>query len=235
MTDRRIRTLDDLVKAVGSDKTMAVPRVKPADWRVETTFPAYLQSAYIKTAETVYDVASRIAIKLQDCATRRGGWIIGVVAPLGNSGASSIAVHLAKVVAETGQRTLLLDANWRKRPTSQILLNSSQSRKLARGLCAVDLEGDVLDILVLRATQPTSELNASLSIVSTLDTMRMEYDSIIVDFSASEQTADIEAGASVVNEVVAVAEARRATTDALAGLLRKLPADKVTCVVLNKA
>jgi MinD-like ATPase involved in chromosome partitioning or flagellar assembly len=98
----------------------------------------------------------------------------------------------------------------------------------------VDLGGDILDILVLRATQPTSDLNASLSIISALDTMRTDYDCIVVDFSASEQSADMEAGANVVNEIVVVAEARRSTTDMLAGVLRKLPADKVACIVLNK-
>jgi hypothetical protein len=44
----------------------------------------------------------------------------------------------------------------------------------------------------------------------------------------------MEAGTNVVNEIVVVAEARRSTTDTLAGVLRKLPADKVACIVLNK-
>jgi Mrp family chromosome partitioning ATPase len=234
MNDRSLRTIEDVQRSTRVDGVVGILKVKADGWKVDEAFPAYLQSAYTKVSSHAYDIISKVAIKLQDGANRRSGWIIGIASPAEDTGASSIAVHLARIIAESGQRTLLLDANWRKSATGQTLLNSSQSRKLARGLATVHLAAETLDILVLRATTPISELNASLSIISTLELLRADYDCIIVDFIASEQTTDLEAGVSLVDQMVAVAAARHTTSDSLRGLLRKFPGDRIAAVILNK-
>jgi Mrp family chromosome partitioning ATPase/capsular polysaccharide biosynthesis protein len=234
VNDRSLRTIEDVRRSTGFDDIVGIPKVKAGGWKVDEALPAYLQPAYRKVSSHTYGSLSKVAVKLQDGTNRRSGWIIGIASPTQDTGASSIAVHLARIIAESGQRTLLLDANWQKSSTGQTLLNSSQSRKLARGLATVHLPAETLDILVLRPTTPISELNASLSIVSTLELLRADYDCIIVDFIASEQTADLEAGVSLLDQVVAVAAARLTTSDSLHGLLRKFPGDRIATVILNK-
>jgi Mrp family chromosome partitioning ATPase len=234
MTDHRLRTVEDVKRATGVDAVVGLSRVKTAGWRVEASFPPYLQPAYTKISEPIYEGLSKVAVGLQHGGNRRSRWIIAVGTPTEGTGASSIASHLARIIAESGQKTLLLDANWQKRAPGQALLNSSPSRKLARGLSTVHLESETLDILVLRAATPISELNASLSIISSLEVLRAEYDCIIVDFSASNQTADLEAGVVVADQVIVVAEARRTTSDSLCDLLPKLPSDRIAAIILNK-
>ena len=76
------------------------------------------------------------------------GLIIAVAAPTCGAGASSVAAHLAGVIAECGQKTVLVDANWRKPSAARFALNAEPSRKLARALVTVHLELKSFDVLV---------------------------------------------------------------------------------------
>ena len=187
-----------------------------------------------ETATPLYDAVSKLAVRLRDGQIWPTGWIIGVATSTDGAGTSTVAVHLAKIMAESGQKTLLLDANWRKPSTGQALLNASPSRKLARGLATIHLEAECLDVFMLRATTPVSELNASLSIVSTLELLRADYDCIVIDFHSGAQTADLQACIAFTDDVVVVAEARRTTSESLCGFLRELPGNKIATVILNK-
>jgi capsular polysaccharide biosynthesis protein len=156
MTDRCLRTVEDVNRTTGIDGVVALSEVKTAGWKVEANFPSYLQPAYTKIAESVYEGLSKVAVGLQHGGSRRSRLIIAVGTPTEGTGASSVASHLARIIAESGQKTLLLDANWQKPAAGQALLNSSPSRKLARGLSTLHLEAETLDILVLRAATPIS-------------------------------------------------------------------------------
>jgi len=234
VTDHSLKTVDDVQRATSLDCIAGVPRIDGQAWTTEESRPADLQPAYLRASASLCEAMVRVALRLHEGQNRRSGLVIGVAAAAGGAGVSSIAAHLARIMAESGQKTLLVDANWRKPSMPMAMLNSSSSRTLARGLASIHLEPERLDVLVLRATAPISELNASLSIISTLQHLQTEYDCVVVDLHAAEQSADLEASISVVSEVIVVVEAGRTTSQSLHGLLRALPRDKIAAVVLNK-
>jgi Mrp family chromosome partitioning ATPase len=176
----------------------------------------------------------KVAVRLQNGQSQRSGLIIAVASPTRSAGASSVAVHLAAVIAECGQKTVLVDANWQKPSPAKAILNADPSRKLERELVTFRLELKSLDVLALRPTSPISELNASLSIVTTLRHLQPSHDYLVVDFHSAEQTADLEASMNVIKQVIVVVEARRTYSENLRNFLRCIPKDKLATVVLNK-
>ncbi len=235
LRDDGLRTVQDVKRLTDLDRVFGIPKIETQAPDAGESLPGLLQPAYMFVSACLHDAMGKVAARLQEGQNRRSGWIIGVAAPADGTGVSSVAAHLARVIADSGKKTLLLDANWRQSSIGQALLNSNQSRRLARGLTTINLEAGKLDVLVLRATSPTSELNALLSIVSTLELLCADYDRIVVDFHSSEQTADLAASMTVIDEVIVVAESRRTTLDCLRRLLQELPRSKIAAVILNKA
>ena len=145
-----------------------------------------------------------------------------------------IAADLARLIAESGQRTLLVDANWRKPIDVKPGLNATDPRALERTRTTIQLNSGTLDILMLRAAAPLSELNASRSIVSALQALEAEYDWIIVDFHSTEQTADFELCVSIINTAIVVVEAGHTSSESLRSTLQLVPRYKVGAVIMNK-
>ncbi|HEY1945152.1 MAG TPA: Wzz/FepE/Etk N-terminal domain-containing protein [Roseiarcus sp.] len=232
--DRSLRTIEDVQRVASVDIIAGVPRIKRRSWRTGRFRQNGLQQPYTNVSAKFSETMGKFAVRLQGRQTRRSGLIIGVVAPTAGAGTSSIAANLARIIAETGQRTLLVDANWRKPSTEQNLLEPSPGRKLATGFAMINLASESLVVLLLRSIAPISELNASLSIVATLQQQRAEYDCVVVDFPSVEQTADFEASVTTIDEVIVVVEAGEASCESLGGFLRLVPKNKIAAVVLNK-
>jgi Mrp family chromosome partitioning ATPase len=227
-------TVEDVRLSTGLDQVVGIPMVTRARaWKCADSPQQDLQPAYTKSSAGIYVPIGRVAVRLQEEPSRESKSIIAVAAAIDGAGASSIAAHLAKTVAGSGQRTLLVDANWRRRWVGQES-SSDPRRKLAGAMTTIDLEADKLDVLTLRAPVPVSELNASLSIIAALQWARSEYDYIVVDFHAAGQTADLEVSMSLIDKVIVVAEAGRTSSENLRATLRLVPREKIAALVLNK-
>ncbi len=235
LTDHRLRTIEDVQASTGLDRAVTVHEVKTQAWKMDHSVSEHLQPAYTKVSICAYDAMAKLAVRLRDRQTHQNGWIIGVAAPTEGAGTSLIAAHLARIIAESGQRTILLDANWQKTAADQEPPSPGQSQKLAKAFATMGVEAGALDVLVLRATTPISELNASLSIKSTLDLLRADYECIIVDFHAGDLTADLEAALAVTDRLIIVAEAVRTTWERLCGFLRYLPRNNIAAIILNRS
>jgi capsular polysaccharide biosynthesis protein/Mrp family chromosome partitioning ATPase len=233
-TDHSLRTVEDVQRSTGLGRVTGIPKINRLAWKTAKFRQKALQPAYGKASVRFYDTMGKLVVKLQGGQSHRSGLVIGVVAPMAGAGASSVAAHLARIIAESGQKTLLVDANWRKPLKDTALLQPNPGRKLATGLAIVNLEPESLTVLLLRRTAPITELNASLSIVATLPQLRADYACVVVDFHSAEQTADFEANMTAINEAVVVVEAGRTSAESLKGFLRLIPGNKVTAVVLNK-
>ena len=233
-TDSTLRTVEDVWRASGVDIIAGIPRIKRRSWRTTRFRQNGLQPAYTNVSAKITETMGKFTVRLQGRQTRRSGFIIGVVAPTASAGTSSIAANLARIVAESGQRTLLVDANWRKPSAENQLLEPNPGRKLATGFAMINLATESLVVLLLRSITPISELNASLSIVATLQQQRAEYDCVVVDFPSIEQTADFEASMATIDEVIVVLEAGNASYEGLGAFLRLVPKNKIAAVVLNK-
>ena len=232
-TDRTIRTVEDAQQATGIDLVVGIPKIKKQAWRPGRSRNG-LQSAYTSLSAKYSEVMGTFVVRLQGRQPRKGGLIIAVVAPSACVGTSSVAANLARIVAESGQRTLLVDANWRKPSIDQHLSEPNPGRALASGFAMINLATERLVVLVLRSIAPISELNATLSIIATLQQQRAEYDCVVVDFPSIEQTADFEASMATIDEVIVVVEAGGPSSERLSGFLRLVPKNKIAAVVLNK-
>ena len=232
--DRSFGTLEDVQRAAGVDIVAGIPRIKRRSWRPGRIRQNGLQPPYTNVSAKFSETMDKFAVRLQGRQTRRSGLIIGVVAPTTGAGTSSIAANLARIIAESGQRTLLVDANWRKPSTDQNLLEPNPGRKLATGFAMVNLASESLVVLLLRSIAPISELNASLSIVATLQQQRAEYDCVVVDFPSVEQTARFRSQRDDDRRGDRRREIREASSESLGGFLRLVPKNKIAAVVLNK-
>ena len=232
-TDHSLKTVEEVQRSSNLDRVAGIPKIR---WgrRSRAFRQSGLQPAYAKVFAEFHDSLGKLAVRLQGGLHQRGGVLIGVVAPMAGAGASSIAAHLARIIAESGQKTLLVDANWQKPSIEPASPEPNSSRKLAWRIATVDLKPESLDVLLLWPTAPISALNASLSIVSTVQQLKAQYDCVIVDFHAAGQTADFEANLTAVNEMIIVVEAKRASSQSFNQFLRLIPRNKIAAVVVNK-
>ena len=229
-----LRTVEDVRQSTNLYRIAAVSKIRNRRWQTASSGEEGLQPVYMKISASLYDAMGKVAVRLQTAQSQRSGLIIAVAAPRRGAGTSSVAAHLAGVIAECGQKTVLVDANWRKPSAAKAMLSAEPSRKLARALVTVHLELKSFDVLVLRPTSPISELNASLSIANTLRHLQPLHDCVVVDFHSAEQTADLEVSMDVIKQVIVVVEARRTYSESLRDFLRCIPKDKLATVVLNK-
>jgi capsular polysaccharide biosynthesis protein len=239
--DHSLWTVQDVQRLTGLDCVAGVP--EKSGERAERTSSACespqavgqgLQTVYLQRLRGLYDAMVKVAVRLKTDQSERNGVIIGVVAPTKGAGASSVAAHLARIIAESGHKTLLVDANWQGASRGEPVLNSDPDQKRPSLVAAIHPETESLDFLVLRATGPISELNASVSITGALQNQQPKYNCMVVDFHSTEQTADFEAGMAMINKLIVVVEARRTPSEGLERVLRIVPREKIAMVILNK-
>ncbi|MER9418331.1 Wzz/FepE/Etk N-terminal domain-containing protein [Mesorhizobium sp. M0306] len=232
--NHRLITVEDVHRSTGLDRIVGIRRIPRRRWNVVGPCEQSLQPVYSKDAPELHSSLSKIASRMRGVQDRQGGFVIGVASPLAKSGSSTVAVHLARVIAATGQKTLLVDANWQKPSMDQPMLNAEPGRKLARAFATIPADQEGLEVLVLRPSGSISELNASLSISAALQHLQQEYSCIVVDFHSTDRTADLEAAMGVISEVLLVLQARRTFADRLEGTLRIIPAEKLSAVILTR-
>lgn len=228
-----LTTVEDVRRSTGIDRVAGIPRIRRGRWKVLKRCEQFLQPVYSKGALELLSSLSKIAARMRGVQGRQAGFVIGVASPLAASGTSTVAIHLARLIAATGQRTLLVDANWQKPSMDQPMLNAEPGRKLARAFAFIPTDQEGLEVLVLRPTGPISDLNASLSISAALQHLQQEYGCVIVDFHSTDRTADLEAAMGILSEVLVVL-ARRTSADHVDEILRIIPAEKLSAVILTR-
>lgn len=233
LRQRIVRLVDDASFSTGVSLVAGAAALKSDAWRERRPRPENLQPAYAKDAAQMLDAIAKVAVRLGGQSAKNGS-VVAIVAPSDRAGASTIAAHLAVIIAETGRKTLLVDANWRRQPETTLDVTADSGRKLAEVSSSIRLGRDQLDVLVLRQSAPTSELNASLSIASALQKKAADYECVVVDFHSIERTADLEASMPMIDDVVVVSEAERTSTKALQNLVGLIPRDKIAAVIVNK-
>ncbi|WP_230532331.1 Wzz/FepE/Etk N-terminal domain-containing protein [Microvirga roseola] len=233
LTDRTLRDCSELHKATGYDCLAGIPFVKSRSWQLLGSTPDEFQEAYSKSSPAIIDAVSRIAVYLQSSRIDSSGSTVGIAALQDGNGASSFAAHLARVVAQSGQKTLLVDANWRQRDAGGSGAKMKSGPSFSTHFFPRSLKSDNLDVLVFRGKAPEDDLIASQSIMATLLRMRSEYVWIIVDFHAAQETADAAASGSLLDDLILVTESQRTTPDILQTAMRFLPREKIS-IVMNK-
>ena len=229
--DRTIWVPEDVKRLTGIERVSAFASSrKERPRRMQGNRP---QRSYQYRRPGIAAAAGRLAIELR--AQDQGGAIIAVIGVNAHAGASTVAVHLARALAQAGPPTLLIDANWRGsrlvKPRAGAL--TVQEFSEARAFHAAGEE--TLGILELRTASPITDLNAALAIRAQIETMLLPFRWIVVDFHSRDQNLDFIPSLGVVNKVFVVAEARRTSADQLLEHLNAVPSDKFAGVILNKA
>jgi succinoglycan biosynthesis transport protein ExoP len=155
-----------------------------------------------------------VKVAIDQSPTAAGGRIIGITSSVPNEGKSSLAVAVARWVAQTGARTLLIDCDLRN-PT----LSRSLSPGAAAGLLEVIRDQSTLEkaiwsdsatgmkflpVAMKRRMAHSSEILASVQTRKYLDSLRNVFDYIFIDFSPLMPIVDVRVSTNLVDSYVYV-------------------------------
>jgi succinoglycan biosynthesis transport protein ExoP len=176
-----------------------------------------------------------------------GKKVIGVTSALPREGKSLIAANLSEMIAISGGKALLIDADPRSRGLTRQLAPKAEAglMHVIAGQAAVE---DLLwrdpstDLDFLPVGSPTGAGNP-IGIVSAtatqklLESMRDRYDYIIFDLPSIAPVADVKAASHLIDHFILVIEWGRTSREAVIDALNTAPLvfEKLLGAVLNKA
>ena len=187
-----------------------------------------------------------VKVAIDQSPTSTGGRIIGFTSSVPNEGKSSLAAAVARWIAQTGARTLLIDCDLRN-PT----LSRSLSPRTAVGLLEV-LKGQApferaiwsdrttrmkfLPVVTKGRLAHSSEILASAHTRKFLDSLRSSFDYIIVDFSPLMPIVDTRVSMNLVDSYVYVVAWGETRIEFVQRALRMASGiyERLLGVVLNK-
>ena len=179
------------------------------------TFPPGIFSTIVKSPFSAFAESIRtIKVAIDLSPTGAGGKIIGFTSSVPNEGKSSTAVAVARLAAQTGARTLLVDCDLKNPSLSRVLSPKAPSGLLEvlRGQTTLEKAIWLDPATNLRflpaATKArlahSSEVLASAETRKFFDNLRRSYDYIIVDFSPLMPIVDVRASTSLVDNYIYV-------------------------------
>ncbi|MBB4955119.1 succinoglycan biosynthesis transport protein ExoP [Agrobacterium vitis] len=195
--------------------------------------------------ETLRNTKLAIDIILQGRSSR----VIGVVSALPGEGKSTVAANLAVLLATSGKRTLLIDADLRN-PSLSHLLKPPAKTGLVQAVMGdvswhdcikVDQETKLAILPIVpgagsRSFVHTNELIASPGMSTLLESVRQSFDYIIVDLAPIGPVVDAKAFAPLADGFLCVVEWGKTPTKLVSDLLDAEPhiTNKIIGVLLNK-
>ncbi len=188
-----------------------------------------------------------IKLELDLVAPKKKCPVVGVVACLPGEGATTVAANLASLIAQTGAKALLIDADIRKAGLTRILAPTAEKgliEALGKGKPLLDfvagskeIEGrSLLPVIRREGADYTANVLASPRIGELIEEARQNFDYVIVDFPPMALSADAHAMAEWIDVFVVVAAWGKITRMQLADNLDRYGSirDKCLGIVLNK-
>jgi succinoglycan biosynthesis transport protein ExoP len=174
--------------------------------------------------------------------------VIGFTSTLPDEGKSTLAANFAAMVAHSGPRVILLDADLRKPKLSWTFAPGATAGLVEVAAGQIGLEEtiwtDPESGLIFLPAGPQSakllhpnEILASLAIKSLIGKLRDTFDYVIVDFAPIAAVVDTRTTASFIDSYIYVIEWGQTKIDAVKHSLSNAPEvfDRLLGVVLNKA
>lgn len=158
-----------------------------------------------------------------------GADIVALLSPCAGEGRSRLAAELAMAIAQTGRRTLLLDADLRC-PRQHVLFDARERDGLAQALVEGrapvprHIQGPP-DLAVVTAGAAPDDPLALLSgrhFAAVLDHWREVFDFIVVDTAPAGRFSDALVVASVAGSVLAMSRARHTPQRAMREMLARV-------------
>ncbi len=224
--DQTIRTPEDVERYLGSEPLVAVP-----------TYTG-------ETSHVAREVYHSLRTALMVAARNEGSQVILVTSAVPQEGKTTTAFNLAKTLAVSGSKVLILDADLRK-PALHHLIQT----KNVRGLTSVVLgEREIEDVVHTVADVPNldvvttgplppnpPELFSKNTFTRMLDTARTKYDWIILDTPPVASVTDAVIASQVSDLVLLVVRYGFAKRKVIADAMRQLTRTgaRIAGVVLN--
>jgi polysaccharide biosynthesis transport protein len=209
---------------------------------VDGLYSAVVEEPFSPLAEAIRSI--KVAIDLSPAAS--GGRITGITSSVPNEGKSSIAAAAARLLAQSGARTLLIDCDLRNPSLSRLLSPKAKLGLLDVVSGSATLEkaiwiDPVTHLMFLPASikgryAHSSEILGSSALRKFFDTSRQNYDYVIADFAPLRPIVDVRAATNLVDSYLYVVEWGSTHIDLVSGALRSARNvyDHLLGVVLNK-
>jgi polysaccharide biosynthesis transport protein len=176
----------------------------------EATYAEIIASPFSPFAEAIRSVK----VAIDQSPTAAGGRIIGVTSSVPNEGKSSVATAVARWLAQTGARTLLVDCDLRNPTLSRSLSPGATTGMLEVLRNQSSLEKAVwfdpttgmkfLPVAMKGRMAHSSEVLGSVQTRKYLDGLRTGFDYIILDFSPLMPIVDVRVSTNMVDSYIYV-------------------------------
>jgi capsular exopolysaccharide synthesis family protein len=210
------------------------------EFAAEPAYSVSLTAPFSHFSETLRNIKLTAEKVVPNPAT-----VLGITSSLPDEGKTTVAINLARLVAQSGGRALLIDGDLRASALSNSIVppNTRGLVQVVRGEAQL---GEVLwsdqatrlQFLPAGVAAKLSNANEVLNSAGTaalLDACRRHYDLVVVDLPAVLPAIDVRAAAHLFDGLVFVVEWGYATEEVLAQAFHvDAIADKVIGVVLNK-
>lgn len=232
-------TPEDVERSLGERHLGSIPLLKSVAPKVQQAVTAIQELPASVFAESFRTVDTAIAQ-----ATNGNQQILAITSALPGDGKTVVSCCLAYVLAQGGQRTLLIDCDLHRGGISRLLDMQKYDHGLLEYLDGTapsnfhELdEGKMLCVMPLRPDSKHPEhLLTGERFENLLDSLRGRFDRIILDLPPVLPVASTPVIASRADATVMIARWRKTTTFAVKAALRRLPSEHVNLVgvVLNQ-
>jgi succinoglycan biosynthesis transport protein ExoP len=216
--DQRLRSMEEITTALELPTLSVIPSMSRRDGLSVRGKKVYLDSRSV-WAETYRTM--RTAVLFSD--TKARSRTILVTSPEAGDGKTTVVSNLAIAMAQAGQKTLVLEADFRKPMQNKIFGVNHDSKGLSSVLAGDDKIEEVikttcvsgLDILTCGPEVPNpSETLHSSSFTSLVKLLAKKYDRIIVDSPPVLPVTDAQILASICQLTIIVLRAEKSTRKA---------------------
>jgi capsular exopolysaccharide synthesis family protein len=235
-----IKSPDQIADLFNLSNLGTVPRWSDTDLASSTIFDRY--SGTSQPAEAYRQVRTN----LEFAAAPQEGNVFMVTSPSPGEGKSTTITNLAIALAQTGKRTIVVDADFRRANLHRTLPDIQREPGLSNVLVSSDVTWQTavqssgqtgLNVLAAGPTPPNpAELLGSVGMGNLIDELKQSYEIVLIDTPPVIPVADASIMASRVSGAVVVVEAFSTKPSALKAALGTLSNSRVNIlgVILNK-
>jgi succinoglycan biosynthesis transport protein ExoP len=216
--DQRLRSMEEISASLGLPTLSVVPSMSRIEGPTVRGKKAYLDSKSI-WAETYRTMRTAVFF----CATKAKSRTILVTSPEAGDGKTTVVSNLAIAMAQAGQKTLVLEADFRKPMQSKIFGMNHSDKGLASVLAGTyELEEVInttcvsgLDLLTCgpEVSNPSETLHSD-NFNKIMKLLAKQYDRIIVDSPPVLPVTDAQILASICQITILVLRAEKSTRKA---------------------
>jgi polysaccharide biosynthesis transport protein len=239
--DRVLRTREQL-ESLGIDCLGVLPLVGKESADRRELFLVNDDDPFSTIAEALREV--KVAIDINQIRNKSN--VIGIVSALPKEGKTTFSANLAQIIGKTGGRTLLIDGDLRNPALTRSLVKGHKSGLVEaiagtqeiRNCISTD-EAQKFDFLcgTLQARLVhTADILSSLGMKNLIESVRLDYEYIIIDLPPLLPIADTRGAAHLIDSFIFVAKWGQTTIDDVKNALAtsSILSERLLGAVLNK-